>query len=41
MQAFADEANMKYYETSAKDTINVQEVFEDLARAIKDKLEAD
>jgi len=39
-QAVADKYKIPYYETSAKDNINIDEAFNAIARDIKDKIES-
>lgn len=36
---FADQLNLEFLETSAKDSTNVEEAFSKMAAAIKEKLE--
>ena len=40
-QALADEYGLKFFETSAKQNIGVDETFEAIARETKDRLEAE
>jgi len=39
-QAVADKYQIPYYETSAKDNINIAEAFNQIAKDIKEKIES-
>uniref|UniRef100_A0A6B2LV61 Uncharacterized protein n=1 Tax=Arcella intermedia TaxID=1963864 RepID=A0A6B2LV61_9EUKA len=39
-QKFADQSKLEYFETSAKNATNVEELFSKMASSIKDKLDS-